>query len=522
VSAPRAAALGPAAAWLAAAALAACSGAPASAPRPDVVWISIDTLRADRLSCYGHGRATSPNIDRLAAEGVLFERALSTTSWTLPAHLSMLTGLPVSSHGVCVPEYPGAAPLRGTFVSETLRAAGYATGGFYAHGFLERLFADKGWDVWERTGRVHRESLAIRADWEAAQAAGDKELARELKRRHQAMFEEGAPEADDAVDRALDWLERTRAADPERPFFLFLHLFDVHTPYKPPAAFDFDPDYAGPLEEVNVDHPSRPVRPGMDPRDLEHVRALYDGEIAWVDSQVGRLLGALEEAGLARSALVILTADHGDEFLEHGGSGHHHTLYQELLHVPLIARWPAALPAGRRVAERVSIIDIAPTLLAALGLEHPGPLPGIDLFALARGTESPQGRVILSELRRLQGRPEEWLVSLVRGEEQFIVTRPGSDRAELARVDLARGLGAAPEPLAWESDAGRFVAEELERQRAELLRLRASSADRGGALSAQSELESDELEALGYLEIDTAGEREGERLCLDGCLWPER
>jgi arylsulfatase A-like enzyme len=490
-----------------------------------VVWISVDTLRADRLSCYGNARATSPRIDRLAAEGVLFERALSTTSWTLPAHLSMLTGLFVSSHGVCVSDYAGDSPLRGTFVSETLSRAGYATGGFYAHAFLERpFFLDRGWDTWERTGRVHRESLAIRAAWEAAQAAGDKQLARELRERHTAMYEKGAPEADDAVDCALAWIAATQARDRRQPFFLFLHLFDVHTPYKAPEPYyaRFDPDYAGGLEEVDVDDPSRPVQVGMDPRDLEHVVALYDGEIAWVDDQVGRLLDHLEGRGLARETLVVLTSDHGDEFLEHGGAGHHHTLYQELVHVPLIVRWPDRLPAALRVGEPVSIVDIAPTLLAALELEHPDPLPGIDLFALARGTARHPERVILSELRRLAQRPEDWLVSLVRGQEQFIVTRPGSARAALERVDLARGPAAPAEALDWDSPAGRFVAAELERQRAELGDLRARSTARPGAAAAPDALEAAELAALGYAEFDPGDETAGERLCLDGCLWPDR
>jgi hypothetical protein len=260
----------------------------------------------------------------------------------------------------------------------------------------------------------------------------------------------------------------------------------------------------------------------MDPRDLEHVVALYDGEIAWVDAQIGRFLDALDAQGLARDALVVLTADHGEEFLEHGGSGHHHTLFEELVHVPLIVRWPGHLRAGLRVAERVSIVDVMPTLLQALELEHPDPLPGIDLFALARGDERHPERVILSELRRLSVRPEDWLVSLVRGDEQFIVTRSGSERAALARVDLAEGPTAAPEPLDWESPEGRFVGEELVRQRALLSLLRARSTVRGGAVAAPDALEASELAALGYAEVDPGGGQTSERLCLDGCLWPDR
>ena len=219
---------------------------------------------------------------------------------------------------------------------------------------------------------------------------------------------------------------------------------------------------------------------------------------------------------------MVLTSDHGDEFLEHGGSGHHHTLYQELVHVPLIVRWPVHLPSGRRVEETVSIVDIAPTLLAALELEHRDPLPGIDLFALVRGQARHPERVILSELRRLAQRPEGWLVSLVRGQEQFIVTRPGSTRAALERVDLARGSAAAPEALDWNSPAGEFVAAELDRQRAELSRLRARSTPRLGEAAAPDAFDAAELAALGYAEFDPGDQESSPRLCLDGCQWPDR
>jgi len=508
------------------------ASAPPAGPPPSVLWISVDTLRADRLSCYGNPRPTSPNIDRLARGGALFERAWSTTSWTLPAHVSMLTGLPISAHGLCFSDYPGESPQRGTFVSEVLAAAGYATAGFYAHNYLERpFFLDKRWEVWERIGRVYRQSKAIRARWEAAQRAGDKQAARRLKEEHHAMFENGAPEADDAVDHALTWLRAQRAETPERPFLLFLHVFDVHTPYKPPAPFDarFDPDYTGTLSEVDVDDPNRPVHAGMDPRDLEHVLALYDGEIGWVDSQIGRLLDELDALDLTETTLVVLTADHGDEFLEHGGSGHHHTLFEELLHVPLILRWPGRVPAGARVAERVSLVDIAPTVYAACGLPAPEPLPGVDLLALARGGPGAPpvaGRVILSELRKYKDRPTDWQASMVLGDEQFIVTLPGTDHATLERVDLSAGLGAPAVPLDWDSEPGRRAAEELERQRALLLDLRARAPKRDGALEHLSELDRSELSALGYAEFDLgdedAGQGAAERLCLDGCQWPDR
>ncbi len=518
------------AAALACTVLAAC-GLGGEPERPlNVLWISLDTLRADRLSCYGNEHPTSPAIDRLAAQGVLFERAVSTSSWTLPAHISMLTGLPISSHGVCFHSYGGhPQPLRGTFVSEILKEAGYATGGFYSHSYLDRsFFSGTRFDTWERAGRIHNRSRELRRQWQAAKAAGNRKEVRRIVDEHHAMFKKGAPEADDGVDRALAWLEGRLAADPQQPFLLFLHVFDIHTPYVPPPPFDrrFDPDYDGELAgEVNVDLPTSKVVAGMAQRDLDHVLALYDGEIAWVDTQIGRLLEQLEQLGVADDTLVILTSDHGEEFLEHDRTGHRKELYRESIQVPLILRLPGRLPAGARVDDPVSILDLAPTVLSVLGLEGAEELPGIDLAALARGQAAAPERTLVSELVRPSEDGENyWRLSLYGADEHVIVSDLGTPRERAVVFDLGtnlleRGFGREVAPA---SEEGRALAADIEAVRARLSALRAAARERSGEAVELSELDESELEALGYTGFDVEAAESTDRLCMDGCVWRER
>jgi arylsulfatase A-like enzyme len=505
-------------------------GPSAEPARPtSVLWISLDTLRADRLSCYGNEHATSPAIDTLAREGVLFERAISTSSWTLPAHISMLTGLPISAHGVCFHTYGGShQPLRGTFVSEILKDAGYATAGFYSHRYLDRsFFSGTRFDTWERTGDLYHETQKLRREWEAATAAGKRKEAKRIRDEHHAIFEKGSPEAADGVDRALGWLGERLGEDRERPFLLFLHIFDVHTPYVPPPPFDrrFDPDYDGELTgEINVDVASSKVVAGMAQRDLDHVLALYDGEIAWVDSQIGRLLEQLDALGVADDTLVILTSDHGEEFLEHDLTGHHKTLYRESIQVPLILRLPGRLPAGARLEDPVSILDLAPTVLAELGLAGVGELPGIDLAALARGETAAPDRTLVSELVRLTDTGDDyWKLSLYRADEHVIVSELGTPEEEARVFDLTanpleQGFGRAIAP---DSEEGRALSADIEAVRARLTALRAAAHERSGDAVELSELDQSELEALGYTGFDVEASEETGRLCMDGCVWRE-
>jgi len=165
------------------------------------------------------------------------------------------------------------------------------------------------------------------------------------------------------ADRAIDWIKRRSTAT--RPFFLFLHFFDVHYDYNPPAPYStmFDAGYHGPANgSVEL------VRSGAPARDVDHIVALYDGEIAWVDANIGRILAQLKTMGIDENTIVVVTADHGEEFLDHGSSGHYKTLYDEVLRVPLIIRYPGHVAAGRRVGGQVRLMDVGPTLFALADL----------------------------------------------------------------------------------------------------------------------------------------------------------
>jgi len=515
-----------AAALLLAAACGPADAAAGSTSRPNVLWISLDTLRADRLSCYGNAHETSPAIDALAADGVLFERALSTTSWTLPAHTSMLSGLPISVHGVCFKVHPA---VRGTFVAERMHAAGYATGGFYSQLFLESSYFSQGFDTWTRAGSLFAKRGELRERWVQAQRDGDEREMKRLQREHREAVQDSRPEANEGVDQVLAWLDQNRRTDGERPFFLFVHLFDIHSPYAPPPPYDrwFDPDYAGEIASVAV-HALRHAPgetpfpdPEEDPQGFQRALDLYDGEIAWVDAQLARLLAHLDELGVAGETLVVLTSDHGDEFFEHEHTGHYRTLHRESVHVPLVMRLPGTLPAGVRVDRPVSILDIAPTVLALTGVTGAEQLPGADLAPLARGAETPPRTIVSELLLAKRGGVPDWQVSLYRSDEHIIVHEPGSDAERAVRFDLGEDpleLGEG-QPIDRDSEAGVALARELDELRARYRALRAAAARRGAEVEALDELAASEMAALGYSGPDELVEEDEARLCMDGCIW---
>ena len=528
--------------------LVACGGSggadrPAAA-RPNVVLISIDTLRADHLSCYGYARTTSPHIDRLAEQGALFERAWSTTSWTLPAHLSMLTGEHISAHGVCddrlwdvvgKPGGPPQLPLCGTFLPELLRAVGYRTAGFYSWKYLEPRFGfGPGFEVWERIGHSVYSHPEHAPRFEALRQAGDKAALEAWRAREPKLFDDQRPTSGETVDAALAWLEKVvdapRSAERE-PFFLFLHLFDVHDAYKPPPPFDTrftDPAYRGPITGDQVSSPKSLVVPGMAAADLEHLKALYDGEIAWVDTQVQRVLDALAARGMEDDTLVILTSDHGEEFFEHGQKTHRVQLHPESLRVPLVMRWPARIAPKTRVSGNAGLVDLVPTLCELLDLRVPKDVSGTSLAEALRTGSAPTDRDLLGELFHFEAGRSAPLrrLSLVRGDEQLLVdVAPGGARS-LLRHDLrADPLGRGPgEPVPAGSAVERSIGERLTALRVRIASLRCPPSERRGEARALSEIERRELSNIGYAQGDapTGLSGQSERLCLDGCVWPDR
>lgn len=321
-------------------------------PIDNVILISIDSLRADRLGSYGNEHDTSPTLDRLARDGIRFTDAMSTTSWTLPSHVSMLTGRYLLSHGVITrnDRIPDGIPM----LAESLQRAGIATGGVVSAPMLVSKYGfPRGFDEYD-------ESTVPSKSWD------------------DALVAEPAPRG---TELAMKWL-RARAGE---RFFLFLHYWDVHYDYAPPPPYDtmFDPDYRGTINASNFYH-NKDLHAGMAPRDLQHVFALYDGEIRWVDDHVAEVVALVGQLGLAQNTAIIVTADHGDEFFEHGFKGHTRTLYREVTQVPLIMRVPGAA-AGRVVSTPVSLVDIAPTILELMGVGAPAGMNGVSLVAALRG-----------------------------------------------------------------------------------------------------------------------------------------
>lgn len=326
--------------------------APAPSGPPPIVLISIDTLRSDHLSCYGYWRPT-PHIDALAREGVRFDEAHATAPWTLPSHMSLLTGLFPAQHGVEEESQvldPGVGLL-----AEALSRAGYRTAGFAANDYLSGAYGfSRGFDTYE--------VVPYRGN--------------------------DLPLAEAVVRRALRWLRRLEA---DRPFFLFVHLMDPHYPYDapPPFAGRYSAEYQGRIDGSPNSIVAN-LRSRMARADLEHLIDLYDEEIAYVDAQVGRLLGAVRGRPDGERSVVVLTSDHGEEFKEHGSLGHALTLYREQSHVPLILSDPASPYRGRQVSAPVRLVDVAPTIAEIARLEPTDPfVAGLVGIPLSRHLAAP-------------------------------------------------------------------------------------------------------------------------------------
>ncbi len=328
-----------------------------SKPRRNVVLISLDSLRADHVGAYGYKRDTSPSFDRFAKDGVLFRNAISTSSWTLPTHLTMFTGRSQLSHGVVVDTLvlSTAIPTLGQIFKE----AGYSTAGFVSGPYVGGHYGyARGMDTY--------------TDFSASWGKGAEARAAIL-----------SPTIN---ENALEWLDRQKRNE---PFFLFLHYFDIHYDFVPPAPYDkmFDPDYTGTMDgKFFIERDD--VHAKMDPRDLDHIRALYDGEIRFTDEHVGRILDKLKAIGAWDDTVILITSDHGDEFFEHGNKGHHRTVYDEVLRIPFALRLPGGEHRGKTVDEQVSLLDVFPTLLDAAGFHLPSDVEGESLAAWLRGERS--------------------------------------------------------------------------------------------------------------------------------------
>ncbi len=352
-------------------------------PRPNIVLLVLDSVRASQLSCYGYSRPTTPNIDRLAAEGVRFEQAISVGCWTLPVHASLFTGLYPSNHGMVVskdalsPEYPTLA--------KRLSESGYQTACFSNNAYISEVTGlGSGFetveDLWRTsnprgTRRTRMSALIKRLEqlgWPAAPAIY---LARRLQhawsvlKRRRNRRDYGAALTNDRIEQ---WLDRSWRAD--SPMFLFVNYMECHEPYRPPQPFDrrFMPRRFSNWRIASIGNYKDPARAKSARRredEAEVIRAQYDGALAYLDEKVGQLCELLRRRGILDNTLVIVTSDHGDCLGEHDHFGHRTALHEELVHVPLVIRHPENFPRGQCRKQQVSLVDLYPTILHAAELD---------------------------------------------------------------------------------------------------------------------------------------------------------
>ncbi len=345
-------------------------------PLPDVVLVSIDTLRADRLGAYGQVPTLTPEMDRLAEEGLVFERALAASPWTVPSVASMLTGLPTVRHGAGLPLGSGPtfvrSPLSARYASiaERFSAAGYRTHAIVANAFLNPgMGMARGFDAFDMP--LNRAVGAI--------FMADIPLVRLLVTLFpvESWADYRAQGITDAAVAAL-------AQEDDAPLFLWVHYIDPHTPYQAdPSELDLDAWAA----EVRQRQPevlddgtivgevfagTSHVRSGyiwLGPEDRRRLGEYYDRAVSYVDGEVGRLFAALRERREERGVVAALTADHGEELWDHGHFEHGHDYYREVTRVPLIFWGPGVVPAGRAATTLAGLVDVAPTLLDLAGFE---------------------------------------------------------------------------------------------------------------------------------------------------------
>jgi len=326
----------------------ACAASPLDSP--NVVLIVVDTLRPDHMSTYGYERKTTPNISRLAQDSILFRNAWSTAPWTLPSVGSLLTS-----------QYPSALGIRDNIVPldrrfellpEVLQRRGYRTHGIVSSALLSaRLGFGRGFDHYDESS---------------------------------SLFHSGSSSRE-VTRKAVEFLK----ARDDRPFFLFLHYFDPHYNYELHPRFRFGSGYRGRLRSGHSILDLWRIRHQLDAADLRFLVSLYDSEVAYTDESIGMLLDELRILGLYDDALIVLTADHGEEFMERGWIGHSITLHREQLWIPLVIKLPDG--EAREVESPISTIDVVPSLYRQLGIDLPDGLEGraLPLDAVGAFAEVP-------------------------------------------------------------------------------------------------------------------------------------
>ena len=399
----------------------------------NVLVIVLDAVRAEDLSVYGYGRSTTPNLERLAERAVVFDRAISTAPWTLPTHASIFTG-----HYPHEMSADWEVPLDDTYptLAERLRDRGYLTGAFFGN----ELYGLP--DFGLSRGFVHYKSWKLNFEGVLGASRLGWYLEGGFNWLTHSYMVAGRRKAAEINQLLLNWLPESGS----RPFFAFVNYMDAHQPYDPPAPYDL---------KFSMSEPPTRVSGGERHSEVEAtgMRDAYDGAIAYEDMQLGVLFRELQRRGQLWNTLVVVTADHGEEFGEHSWFSHGNGLYFPALHVPLLISFPGRIPGGVRVVEPVTLRDLPATVVDLLRSTGAAGMPGRSL-ALDWGPTPTSSRMaaspLLSEVNRARNAPEWYAVahgnmkSVIVGKHHYI--RNGNGREELydivadpwEKLDLAK------------------------------------------------------------------------------------
>jgi arylsulfatase A-like enzyme len=399
---------------------------PPSAEKPNVLLITIDTLRADHLGCYGGESILTPTIDSLAAGGVMFKSVTSHVPLTLPSHTSILTSADPPIHGVrdnARYRFENSIPT----LAEVFKTAGYATSAFISAFVLDSRFGlDRGFHVYDDNIQNQAYFYFFSTSPPFTLAGGMKLL---------GLTPPYKPErkADKTTEAAMAWLDENR----EKRFFMWVHYFDPHGPLNPPSPYDTLYLEPGKNRQEFLDNVERYITLQgqsdsnlLSPEEIEGIRTLYKGEVTFTDHSIGALLDHLRLLGIEDRTLIVVTSDHGQSISEHQYIGHSVELYREILHVPLIFTYPGKIPEGMTVENQVRSIDIMPTVLSMLDIDIPATCRGRDLTSVIRSRPG-EDKDPPAYIETLHARPmKKRLVGIVSGDYKYFRALEGN-REEL-------------------------------------------------------------------------------------------
>lgn len=465
--------------------------------RPNVLLISIDTLRADHLSCYGYDKVTTPHLDRLGEEGILFENAYSTAAWTPPAHASMLTGLYPSSHGV-VDNHRLRKDI--PTLAEVFSKSGYRTAGFVNNSQVGELVGlEKGHETYMEVWRGSKGRSIVRRSMNylvrnAMEAVG--------------LNDHGAHRTNQL---ARDWIRENKG----HAFYMFIHYIEPHNPINAP--YPFKNKYWQNRNRHGIDknklylvaqNPlvcfTNNIR--LNREELTALRALYDGEISYIDYKIGELIAFLKKERIYDNTFIIITADHGEHFGEHDLYSHVASLYEPIIHIPLMMKFPEGFNRQARISGLVQLVDIFPTVIETIGLNQEF-LRGIQGKSLFRTANDPtyhdyiiaewEGRIpefVSERIRNLDEDPivkkfRETMVMIREGHYKYILKSNGGEEL----YDLEKDKREENNILEREKEIGKGLRHKVtqwQSSKSELKYEKQSSID---------EMTKRNLESLGYL-----------------------